>query len=166
MHLTINILNFNKENIMFSGKKKNNILENSIFYRIYYSDKLINLNGIYVIFNLKNIYISKYFNKLKCSFNIEENNEILTLIKNIETDILKLYPSKTQNSKSTHRISDQLNHSFIKVLQQSNYVNDGNMKNIEILLKISGIWGNKDKYGLTFRFFLVNHLKIKGLTFC
>ena len=69
MYLALNYIEFDKHFIMLSNKTRNNIMDNSDFYRIYYSDENHNSNGLYLFFNLKNVTLTKYFNKLKCSFN-------------------------------------------------------------------------------------------------
>ena len=60
---------FDKRNIIFSDKTKNNVLQKGDFYRMYYSDHLLALNGAYIYFPLSDVSIEPYFNKLKCNFN-------------------------------------------------------------------------------------------------
>jgi hypothetical protein len=154
MILVVNPRQFNKQNIMFSEKTKNNILTDGHFYRIYYSDTDFTSNGIYLTFDLKNIKIEKYFNKIKCTFDKLSNRNIIEFIKDLESNILKasvLYKSK----KSSHRIEEQLNQSFIKIFSEKNVI-PGNINTIKIMLKISGIWSDKTCFGTTFRFFFDN----------
>ena len=85
MHLTINTKQFDEHNVMISDKTKNNIMSNSDFYRIYFSNDFFTLNGLSIIFTLYNLTVEKYFNKIKCNFedNINNRKEVES-IKNIE----------------------------------------------------------------------------------
>ena len=157
MYVCINDTDFNKHFVMLSNKTPNNIIDNSDFYRIYYSDKIHNSNGIYIFFTLKNGTISKYFNKLKCSFDSNQNKRLITSFANIERQILYLYPDIFK-SQPTFRIGEQLDNHFIKIFVENGCVPVGKFQSSNFILKISGIWSNNKKYGLTFRFYIANHL--------
>lgn len=158
MYSSIETKNFNPHFVMLSNKTKNNIMDNSDFYRIYYSDQLHNSNGIFLFFVLKDINISKYFNKLKCSFKKEKNLDIIKSFTMIERNILDLCPeSKHGRSRPIYRIGEQLDNCFIKIFAESPTVSYGKTPEYNFLLKISGIWSNEKKHGLTFRFYVVNH---------
>ena len=153
MYLAINIDNFNSHFVMLSEKTKNNVMTDSDFYRLYYSNTEHNSNGLYVFITLMNITISKYFNKLKASFIKDENNDIIQKLKKLEKDILYKYAS---NKIPIFRINEQLNNNFIKVFGDYNDIK--NLKKFNIILKISGIWSDNTNYGLTFRFYIVNNI--------
>ena len=55
MHLTIRTNQFDIHNVMISDKTKNNIMNNSDFYRIYYSNENFTLSGVCIFFSLNNI---------------------------------------------------------------------------------------------------------------
>jgi len=63
-----------------------------------------------------------------------------------------------QNRSISCRIQEQLSHRFIK-LYGDDTIRYGNQKNINFLLKISGIWvsNQTNDFGLTFRFFIFNN---------
>ena len=84
MYLTIKANEFDQNNILINNKTKNNIMNNSDFFRILYSDDKITFNGIYIHFILENLNIEKYFNKVKCCFqnNIYNNDTINEIIRN------------------------------------------------------------------------------------
>jgi hypothetical protein len=153
MLITLNSNQINKKNILYSEKTKNNILNNGDFYRIYYSNHLFTTNGIYITFNFKNIKIDKYFNKIKCMMDRKSNNESIKLIQLIEHELLKSSPVKEKIPK--FRIEEQLNQNFIKIFGDYNNLQK-QYDNIDILLKISGIWVDETHYGVTFRFFIKN----------
>tara|TARA_B100000575_G_C23142350_1_gene665218 strand:- start:3555 stop:4025 length:471 start_codon:yes stop_codon:yes gene_type:complete len=154
MFISLQLDQFDINNIFTSEKTKNNIMNNSDFYRLYFSDQEITTNGIYLNFTLHNITIDKYFNKIKCCFD-DSNNAIINKIIEIEKTILDI--CKDININKCTRIEEQMSHNYIKIFDQSNLAL-GNYKNINILLKISGIWSSNSQrqYGLTFRFFINN----------
>jgi len=155
MHLTINTEQFNPYNVMISDKTKNNIMSNSDFYRIYYSNDNFTLNGVSICFKLSNITIEKYFNKIKCNF--EDNNfnrNEVESIKKIEKIILNKY--NEINTNKIYRIDEQLSNRFLKLFDE-NKINVGTYESIQFQLKISGVWSQSQtsEYGLTFRFFVI-----------
>ena len=66
MYITLSPEQLDTNNIVVSERTINNIMDNAYFYRIFYSDEYMNLNGIFIYFTLTNIKIEKYFNKIKC----------------------------------------------------------------------------------------------------
>ena len=67
LFLSSDIKSVELNNIICFEKIKNNIMNNSYFHKLVYSDELCSFNGIFFAFKMKNINIEKYFNKLKCS---------------------------------------------------------------------------------------------------
>lgn len=153
MLITLNKEQINKKNILYSEKTKNNILNNGDFYRIYYSNNLFTTNGIYVMLNFKNIRIDRYFNKIKCILEKKYNSESIRMIQSIEHELLLSSPVKNKIPK--FRIAEQMNQNFIKIFGDYNNLQQ-HYENIDILLKISGIWVDETHYGVTFRFFIQN----------
>ena len=154
MYLAINLDDFDSHFIMLSEKTKNNVMSNSDFYRLYYSDTYYNSNGLYVFFGFDNLNISKYFNKMKGSFKKSDNKHLITKLQLLEKNILKLFPIKRKSP--IYRITEQLNNGFIKIF--GDYEQNTGMRSFQIVLKISGIWSDVDQYGLTFRFYIANRL--------
>lgn len=153
MLITLNTNQVNKKNILYSEKTKNNILNNGEFYRIYYSNELFTTNGLYILFNFKNIKIDKYFNKIKCIIERKINLDLIKVIQLIEHEIISLSPVKNKIPK--FRIEEQLNQNFIKIFGDYNNLQK-QYDSINIMLKISGIWADETHYGVTFRFFIKN----------
>ena len=152
MFLMLKDININ--NLLLSEKQKNTILPGSDFYRLYYSDDAVSLNGIYMNVVIVNINIQKYFNKIKCIFDETINKECIEKILNIEKCILNNFKSY-MNTEPEFIIEDQLKQGFIKIFTEKN-ISYGKYKKISLILKISGLWVQDEKYGLTFRF-LINH---------
>jgi len=154
MYLAINPMQFNIHYVMLSDKTKNNVMENGDFYRVYYSDHLCNSNGLYIYFTLQNAMIEKYFNKIKCSFNYDSNKNIIKNLKMIEKQILR---KSSLTNKHIYRIEEQLTNQYIKIFTDKN-IEYGKNEKLELVLKISGIWSDFTSCGVTFRFYLTNHL--------
>lgn len=157
MYISLDMDQYNEKSIMISEKTKNNIMSQGDFYRLYFSTSDLILNGLHITFELKNISIEKYFNKIKCQFeNNLFNNHIVSNIKKIETSLLRKY--NNINFNPVHRVEEQLRNKYIKIFDE-NYISIGNYTSIKFVLKISGIWSSNKDYGLTFRFFLTPIIK-------
>ena len=159
MNLAIKTNEFDPHNIIISDRTKNNVMTESDFYRLIWSNEYCSTNGIFIYFNLKNVRIEKYFNKIKCVFeNNNENQTMITYIKSIERLILNKF--KNNNNKTmSRRIYEQLDNGFIKLYPQNENIIYKEYTNLRFLLKISGIWASNDNnsFGLTFRFFIINN---------
>ena len=158
MFLTINHKNFNPHNIIISEKTKNNVMIGSDFHRLIFSDEHCSSSGIFITFSLENVTIDKYFNKIKCQFEkTNTNNYNISSIKAIEKMILNKF-NNIRNKSLTCRIKEQLKNGYIK-LYGDDTISYGKHKNINFLLKISGIWvsNQSNEFGLTFRFFIFNN---------
>tara|TARA_B100001057_G_scaffold168063_2_gene168796 strand:- start:6163 stop:6636 length:474 start_codon:yes stop_codon:yes gene_type:complete len=152
MLLLLNKNNIDTNKISILEKTKNNIINYGYFYRIIYSTENFCLNGLYLSFNIKDFKIDSYFNKYKCSFIKDENLQMIKFLKNIEKNIMD--NQMFEHSKPLYRISEQLDQSYIKIFSNNNVNIPNEHNNIDFILKISGIWTEKETYGLTFRFFL------------
>ena len=146
---------FDTHNIIINKKIKNNIIEDSYFYRLIYSDDLFSSNGLFVLFTFTNIKIEHYYNKIKCNFeDNHKNNKNIEIIKNIENDILNKLHNVEHKILST-KLKDQLNNYNIKLFEDKN-TPIKNFNSINIILKISGIWSTSSEIGVTFKFYIYN----------
>lgn len=157
MYLTIPSNNFEINNVIISDKSKNNIIENSFFYRMYYSNHLVSMNGIYIKFNLYDLDVEEYYNKIKCNFSRydERNKQIIKQLTNIEHDILKNYIQLTQHPVYT--IREQLMNYYIKLFHKDTNRLMGRISRLNVILKVSGLWLTNKEHGLTFRFIIVDN---------
>ena len=158
MYLSIYHKNFTPHNIIISAKTKNNVMIGSDFHRLIFSDEFFSTNGIFINFTLSKIIIEKYFNKIKCNFEMSsQNNIIISSIKSIEKMILNKFKN-IQNRTLSCRIQEQLQNGFIK-LYGDDSIRYGKHDKVNFLLKISGIWvsNQTNEFGLTFRFFIFNN---------
>ena len=156
MYLTIRSNDFKINNVIISDKSKNNVIENSFFYRMYYSNDLVSMNGIYIKFNLYDLEIEEYYNKIKCNFSRydDRNKGIMKQLTNIEHDILKNYIQLTQNPVYT--IREQLMNYYIKLFHKDANRLMGKISKLTVILKVSGLWLTNKEHGLTFRFIIVD----------
>ena len=138
MIISLKVDEFNENNVIINEKIKNKVLNSSDFYRIIYSDEFCSTSGIFIIFNLKDISLEKYFNKIKCLIpeRVDNNNTINHY--NIEKIVMDKYNNYT-TIKPVYRISEQLQQNFIK-LYGNEKVDLKKHANLNFLLKISGIW--------------------------
>lgn len=149
MNLVKNIEQFDINNIYLCDPIKNNIMNDGIFIRILYSTNNIVFNGIYLLISIHNINTEKYYNKYKCSFNIETHKELIDQLKRIEENILKKIEIK--NKTPQFKIYEQIKNGNIKIF------NDViNKETSQFVLKISGIWETQSYYGLTYKFNKIN----------
>lgn len=155
MNLAKSIAQFNINNVYFTESIKNTVMDNSEFIRIIYSTPLLSLNGICLFIKINNYQIDKYYNKLKCSFDIEQNKDIINKIIDIEKTLLNKYGC---NGRLPCRsVSQQLEKGFIK-LYSNFHLDIGQRKPIgEFILKLSGIWENENECGITHKFIEINH---------
>ena len=165
LFLSSDINSVELNNIICYDKIKNNIMNNSYFYKLIYSDEICSLNGVFFIFTLKNVFIEKYFNKLKCTIsNSHDNINTINKITSLEKTILNKFLNKVSANTLVFRIKEQLKNMNIK-LQNSNIHKYTNYKEITFLIKISGIWYSNDKKeaGLTFKFYIIDKKRINHL---
>ena len=77
--------------VYFFDPIKNNIISDGSFIRILYSNPLFTLNGIYLLIALNDINIEKYYNKYKCSFNVNTHYMLIEKIQQIEEKLFNFY---------------------------------------------------------------------------
>ena len=156
--LAENIENIEKKFIVLNDPIKNSVLQHSNFYKLSYSNNILSFNGIYIVINLNNINYNE--KQLRIEFNFEDNNEIINKIKELEENILNLLniPDKEKQYKMTEIFKTN---NLKYALNDLNYESINNnfeyqkMKD-SLIIKISGIWETKEKYGITFKIICIN----------
>jgi hypothetical protein len=158
MIIVLNKDEFDFEKIEIRDIIPNSIIEGGYFNRIIYNDVLFSMNGIFIKLNFKILKIESYFNKFKLYFLKDKNIDIINYVLGLESDILS--HQRFNDLTPVYRIKEQINNNLLKALYLNNSkitntdVQKLDLSNMDIILKISGIWSNDNKYGLTFRFFL------------
>ena len=149
MFLAINNNIIDTNQLIISEKKKNNVITDSFFYRIYYSDNSFISNGIVLSYCFEMSNIEKFFKKIKFIFKDKNNIQNIENIICIENKLLNYFNNK---KKKKFSLRDQLKQNFIKI-QNNNYTSF-NLNKLNVVLKISGFWETKFEIGLTYRFFI------------
>ena len=148
MILSVSKEQFDKENIVFGEKNNNNIIENSNFYGITYTNSLFTVHHVYIHFQLKNIYIEKYFNKYKIVFkDTDSNKETLEKLCDIENVILESF---NKNAILVTKLKQQILNNNVKFVSNEN-IDKRAITTREFLVKISGIWENFNEIGLIYK---------------
>ena len=145
MNIVKRLDQFDENDVYFCEPIKNTVMINANFIRIFYSNQLFTLNGIYLCIPIYDFHVEKYYNKYKCMFNGSVYAKIIQKIKQIEEFILNKLNIK--NKIAQYKIYNQLKSNFLKVFQENQINSDST-----ILLKISGIWENASHYGITHKF--------------
>ena len=154
MNLTKQIKQFDIDHVYFTEGIKNTVMDNGEFIRLIYSTPDLTLNGICLLVKIYNLQVDKYYNKLKCSFNVDNNRAIVEQIKRIEKHVLDKY--NCDYKTACRNIGQQLERGFIKLYSNSN--SSEKKSSCEFMLKISGIWENEEEFGITYKFIEINHL--------
>lgn len=145
MNIVKNIEQYNEDFVYFCEPIKNTIMNEGYFIRIIYSTPLVVFNGIYLAITLTHTNIEKYFNKYKCTFDINQYKKLISDIKDIEESILMKINIK--DKIPNYKIYEQLKTGSLKIFAD-NIDNNNNT----YLLKISGIWETDINYGVTYKF--------------
>lgn len=151
MILSIDKEQFHISNICFGEKNKNNIIDNSNFYGITYTNELFTVHHLYIHFQLRNIYVEKYFNKYKIVLKDENSNAaVLDGLADIEDDILTLFDVGMVYNTKLH---EQIFNNNLKFVSNNN-LDRKSFSTANFLLKISGIWENGREIGLIYKIIL------------
>lgn len=151
MFISLTVDEYNEDNIFTTDSIRNTVIDNSSFIRIIYSTRDIALNGIIITIPFQNFTINKYFNKWRCNFSCVDNADLVKDICRIEREILQRVD--VDHKIPCYKICDQLENNFVKVFLED-YVHEPISSDVDILLKISGIWVSEEEYGITYKFLL------------
>jgi len=148
MNIAIHVNDFKNEHIFFCLPVKNTIIKEGKFTKLIYSNSILSLNSIYIEIPIRFLYIERYFNKIKYSFNIEDfhNKEIIEKLYSIERTILEKINIE---KKPLLQLFNKLNRGVIIMDIERDYHLDS--RDRCLVLKISGVWETKYNYGLTFK---------------
>ena len=154
MNLLLSPNNYNINYIYFNDSIKNTVIDNSNFIKIMFSNNDLYLNGVYLLIELENITLEKYYNKYKCiiSENSTINNNIFQFMYKLEHELLHKYNS-IKNKKLI--ITNQLKQNNIKLFIENKNIKETMYSKLQFCLKISGIWEKNDEIGLTYKFTII-----------
>jgi hypothetical protein len=148
MILVKNIDQYNSAYVQFSKLMKNNVMKNSYFTKIFYSNPLFKLNGIYLKVDIINYLSEIHIYHDNYVFNPSVYDQIIEKIRMIEIEILNKLDVKNKIPEyDLHRILMSGN---IKITED-NYYNLPKVFDF-FIIKISGVWENNTHYGLNYKF--------------
>lgn len=145
---------FDIDDVYYCKPIKNKIMSGGTFTRIIYSNELVSMNGIHLIFTLNGKIQEIYNNKYKFIYDTDDKTKsIIELLEYIESDLLK---GKTFKDKQiSYKLKEQINTGFFKFFQSkinAKTPSDTHSKPVLFSLKISGIWSTDGNYGITYKF--------------
>ena len=158
MNIIFDYKELNIENVFFLETKKNMLMDGN-FTKLIYSNELVSINGIYLNFPIQIQSTNKLSNKKFVNFQIQNanNNNIIKELSSIEHNLLLYYKKLYNCNKNPYCIlNDQLNCGNIKIYRELNF-NIDNIKN-NFIIKISGIWEDKNNFGIAYKFIEVNYI--------
>jgi len=145
MNLVKTIDQYENKNVYFCDPIKNNIMTEGNFIRILYSTSSVLLNGIYLFVTINEFTCEKYYNKYRCTFNVNAHKDQVSRLKEIEEQILQKINIRTKLPQM--KIYEQLKNGNVKVFNEVS-----NKSSSSFILKISGVWETQFNYGLTYKF--------------
>lgn len=154
MNIVFDSNDFKIESLYFLEKKKNVVID-GFFSKMVYSDEFFTMNGIF--FSLPLIY--------QCDTNVFQNKQCIqfqshlpvnllciTKLSEIENGIINYYKKINSIKKRNNLVlTNQLYNGFFKIYKE-NYNTLKVQRNKKFMLKISGLWENRDEVGITYKF--------------
>jgi hypothetical protein len=173
MNIILDNNDFTIENVFFL-EKMNNVVIDGFFSKIIISDEFFTMNGLFLNLPLivnESSMINQY-NKQIINFNSHTQNNLLliTKISEIENSIIHYYKKLHDiKKKSSLVLSTQLFNGYFKIYKENGYfsnyrTDNGNPSskpggkpditktNKKYIIKISGLWENKDEIGISYKF--------------
>jgi len=149
MNIAYKLEQFNLQNLFFMDSKKNIIMDGK-FTKVLYSDDLITTNGISIAIPFHNTSLVNTYNKTMLKFQTTDsvNAKLCSELAWIEKYILDYYKQLTNTTKtSTTTLNDHMKNGNVKIYRDSTA---SNVKHV--IIKISGIWEDPTRVGLTYKF--------------
>jgi hypothetical protein len=156
MNIVIDNNDFIIENVFFL-EKTNNIIIDGFFSKIIVSDEYFTMNGLFLNLSLTihdNIAINHY-NKQIINFDSHTQNNLLliTKISEIENAIIHYYKKLHDSKKKTNlALTTQLYNGYFKIFKENGILYKKSKSNKKYILKISGVWENKEEIGVSYKF--------------
>ena len=157
MSLISDYMTINYNNLYFSTPIKNNIKENSLFYKLLYSDECIVLKNLYFKLIVKPVKI--HLESSRAVISMDRPTQLQENIYDIEKSILHQFNSYINASGDKrytpcYSITDQVSSGSIRIYNITNIYCE---KEMNILLKVSGVWVTKNNIGITYKFIYSNN---------
>ena len=156
MNIVLDNNDFVIEN-MFFLEKTNNIIIDGLFSKIIISDAYFTMNGLFLNLPLcvhDHVAMNQY-NKQIINFDSHTQNNILliTKISEIENSIIHYYKKIHESKKRTNlALTTQLFNGYFKIFKDHELQSKKSKSNKKYILKISGVWENKEEIGVSYKF--------------
>ena len=153
MIVTMNPNMFDINDVYYCKPIRNKIMNGGWFMRIIYSNDIVSINGIHLVFSISGKITEVYSNKYKFIFDGNyDTPRLINKIKEIENVILSNCDFKDKTP--CYKLRDQLEQNFFKFFQSTQgsktHVKTNNP--VSFSIKISGIWTTDTTYGITYKF--------------
>lgn len=155
MNIVFDISTFQLINLIFLESKRNIIMDGT-FTKIIYSNQSLSLNSIYFYLPIEIQSIDKIGNKYFLKFYPSSviNMPIVQELSKIEYKIIEYYKQINNiQKKTTCLLTKQLYGGNLKIYRDYNDYNSKLNKNIQYIIKISGIWETYNEIGITYKVF-------------
>lgn len=162
MIFATDIYNIDILNVIFCNQIHNNVIS-GVFSKINYNTEFCLLNGLYIIFPIEPT--TRQTNTIEFNPFTEYNYKIISLLYNIENNILNKYNNSNSTTKTTKKkliLSSQLQTGFMKIYKDNSNSNSNsnitNNINNKLVIKISGIWDTQELCGITYKLYEGSYL--------
>ena len=149
MNIIHDISQIQLHNLFLMESRKNIILDGK-FTKITNSDESFATNGVYIHTQLCSTTIDRQSNKtlLKFPVNNKQNMKLVVGLSQIEQSILEYYKHLHNNNKQiVLSLSDNMKNGYVKLYRECFHNSSNNY-----VIKISGVWEDQTRIGLTFKF--------------
>ena len=150
MNIAYSLDKINLQNVFFLDSKKNIIMDGK-FTKIIYSDHLVSTSGISAVVPFRNTSIDKTSSRNLLKFQPMDvvNTRLIGELTEIERSMIEYYKNLSQNNKTpVLTLRDHIKNGCIKIYRES-----FNPKSeVRYVIKISGIWEDQYRIGLTYKF--------------
>tara|TARA_B110000090_G_scaffold28682_1_gene29819 strand:+ start:6351 stop:6827 length:477 start_codon:yes stop_codon:yes gene_type:complete len=156
MYIVTDHSKYHPEYLHIYGKKRNNIVEGD-FSKIIYSTETFSQDGLYLICGLNDIVVNNTNSSdISIKYDIisnHMNSKIIQELANIEKQILKTYMNVNScKKKRSYVLNNKLVNGKMKIYKSNTIPFISN--NINVVIKISGIWETATDIGLAVKFLI------------
>lgn len=137
-------------NNLFLMESRKNIILDGKFTKITNSDELFATNGVYIHTPLCSTTVDRQSSKTLLKFPVsnKQNMKLISGLSQIEQSILEYYKHLLNNNKQiVLSLSDNMKNGYVKLYREC-FQNSSN----NYVIKISGVWEDQNRIGLTFKF--------------
>jgi len=156
MYIVTDHIKYHPEYLHIYGKKRNNIVEGD-FSKIIYSTETFSQDGLYLICGLNDIVVNNTNSSdISIKYDIVSNHmnsKIIQELANIEKQVLKTYMNVNScKKKRSYVLNNKLVNGKMKIYKSNTIPFISN--NINVVIKISGIWETATDIGLAVKFLI------------